>query len=247
MIRKQSLAAVAAVVGLMIPSGAMALGISVVGSSSTSGTPGLVRFGDTITVDLVVENATLEDIFGIDIAARGHDVNGDGLANDGLEIVGGQTSFNLFADIGAGDLGIENTVDPGIQLRGSPLLFPGTPSETPAVELHAMVFSGLDTLGGSGDGQDDFGVGPNFNVEAGNVHFQVTFSPTNGPSSPLVSLTDITLEFGVFSELGYEAVGNGGSFLPFTNDTLTIQVIPEPGTGLLMGLGLAGLATIRRR
>ena len=61
MIRKQSLAAVAAVVGLMIPSGAMALGISVVGSSSTSGTPGLVRFGDTITVDLVVENATLED------------------------------------------------------------------------------------------------------------------------------------------------------------------------------------------
>jgi hypothetical protein len=32
-----------------------------------------------------------------------------------------------------------------------------------------------------------------------------------------------------------------------TGDTFALAVIPEPGTALLMGLGLAGLATVRRR
>ena len=37
------------------------------------------------------------------------------------------------------------------------------------------------------------------------------------------------------------AIANGG------NGTLTVSVVPEPGTALLMGLGLAGLASRRRR
>jgi len=32
-----------------------------------------------------------------------------------------------------------------------------------------------------------------------------------------------------------------------TGDTFALAVVPEPGTALLMGLGLAGLATVRRR
>ncbi len=32
-----------------------------------------------------------------------------------------------------------------------------------------------------------------------------------------------------------------------TGDTFALTVVPEPGTALLMGLGLAGLATVRRR
>ena len=32
-----------------------------------------------------------------------------------------------------------------------------------------------------------------------------------------------------------------------TGDTFALAVVPEPGTALLMGLGLAGLASIRRR
>jgi len=42
-------------------------------------------------------------------------------------------------------------------------------------------------------------------------------------------------------------VGNGGSLLSFNNATYTVQVVPEPGTALLMGLGLAGLTAGGRR
>ncbi len=49
---------------------------------------------------------------------------------------------------------------------------------------------------------------------------------------------------------GYEGdgeVGPGGSLDTSANVELAITVIPEPGTGLLVGLGLAGLVTGTRR
>ena len=42
------------------------------------------------------------------------------------------------------------------------------------------------------------------------------------------------------------ALRTGGATAGFSNDSLTITVVPEPGTALLMGLGLAGLAAVRR-
>lgn len=243
MIRKQSLAALVAAAGLMIPSGAMALGISVTGFTSTSGTTE-VRLGESITVDLVLENATLETVYGLGIAARGHDANNDGIANDGLVITGGQTAGAVFQPV-TGIAGISNVLAPGIDLRGAPEQFAGTPSFVPAVPLHAQLFDGVGTTGYNFDGQADVGVGPNASVADGNVHFQVTFAPT--ANSGLTTLTPFTLEFGVFSDLASAAVGAGGSTLAFNNDSLAITVVPEPGTALLMGLGLAGLATVRRR
>ena len=63
----------------------------------------------------------------------------------------------------------------------------------------------------------------------------------------LSAAADFTLDFGTFANLGEVAVGDGGAILPFYNDSYNLTVIPEPGTALLMGLGLAGLATQRRR
>ncbi len=56
----------------------------------------------------------------------------------------------------------------------------------------------------------------------------------------------VNLDFGT-GQFGNEAVGAGGAFLPFSNAGYSLTVVPEPGTALLMGLGLAGLATTRRR
>jgi len=47
-------------------------------------------------------------------------------------------------------------------------------------------------------------------------------------------------------DFGAVAVGTGGSLLAFSNDSLVVTVVPEPGTALLRGLGLAGLTSIRR-
>ena len=57
----------------------------------------------------------------------------------------------------------------------------------------------------------------------------------------------VNLVFGI-GQQGYDVVNAGGSLSgQWTNATAAITVVPEPGTALLMGLGLAGLAGVRRR
>ncbi|MCP4906566.1 MAG: PEP-CTERM sorting domain-containing protein [bacterium] len=46
---------------------------------------------------------------------------------------------------------------------------------------------------------------------------------------------------------GDGAIGNGGASLASNNTSVAFSVIPEPGTALLMGLGLAGLGLAGRR
>ncbi|MBB85535.1 MAG: hypothetical protein CL931_17125 [Deltaproteobacteria bacterium] len=242
MIRKQNLAALVAAVGLMVPASAMALGISVAGYSSSGANDNFIVPGDTLTVDLVLENNGGVEIFAAGIAARGHDANSDGVQNDGLFVSGASLGGSIFGFNTT--LGLANTLS-GVDLRGAPSQFSsGHPAYVAAVPLHAQLFDGVGTSGWNFDGSNDGGVGPNANVAGGNVHFQVQYqvaaSQLGGTAVP------ITLEFGVFSELGGAAVTNGGATAGFSNDSLTINVVPEPGTALLMGLGLAGLATIRR-
>ena len=42
-------------------------------------------------------------------------------------------------------------------------------------------------------------------------------------------------------------IGNGGAALSSADGSVSFTVVPEPGTALLMGLGLAGLAGAGRR
>ena len=244
MIRKQNLAALVAVVGLMVPASAMALSISVVGYSSSGANDNWIAPGDVLTVDLVVENNGGANVFGAGIAARGYDANGDGIQNDGLTVAGGNLAGEIFGTAG---FGLSNALS-APDLRGAPgFLTPGHPSYIAPIPLHAQIFDGVDTFGWSFDGSDDAGVGPNANVGAGNVHFQVQFTPVTGIAQGITSYQPFTLEFGAFEELGSGIITTGGATLPFGADSLTINVVPEPGTALLMGLGLAGLATTRRR
>ena len=54
-----------------------------------------------------------------------------------------------------------------------------------------------------------------------------------------------TLRVGTFAD--YADAFSGASDNTVTNTGVTITVVPEPGTALLMGLGLAGLAAAGRR
>ena len=110
----------------------------------------------------------------------------------------------------------------------------------PIVVRHVTVFDGITTSPGfDGTPPTDF-----TQEVAPGVLFRVSFEAT--PES--IETVQHTLIFGEQLEFGQVAVGNGGEILgTYQSDSFTFSVIPEPGTALLMGLGLAGLAAQRRR
>lgn len=112
-------------------------------------------------------------------------------------------------------------------------------------ELHTLVFNGVGVIASNGNGSNDSDPFDPDNTSAGTsgLHFRVQLqASTLGLAAPEA----LTLQFGNFADLGHTTVGDGGSALVFDNDSLIVTVIPEPGTALLMGLGLAGLASQRR-
>ncbi len=75
------------------------------------------------------------------------------------------------------------------------------------------------------------------------AQFRVTFR--------MLALGSTTLTVGTTTEinagLGVVFANTGGALDQATNAAFTLTVIPEPGPALLLGLGLIGLATLRRR
>lgn len=221
----------ALVVGLLLaPLSASALGISVVNVTSSGASPALLEDGDTLTVDLVLENLTLEEVFGLGVVVTGFDRGIQAFpGDDRLQFAGGASASSIFEPV-AGFGGLTN------QLAGPVLRGGLSPGDT----LRVQLFDGVGLDGANGTGQLDTGVDGSA-VGLGDVHFRVLFTASTGALP-----TDVTLDFGV-GPFGNAAIGPGGTVLAFANDSLTVRVVPEPGTALLMGLGLAGLASARRR
>jgi hypothetical protein len=228
---------------LIAPLSAHAAGVTVVGVSSSGGDTSLLRQGDVLTIDVVADNVTNLDIFGLGLDIRGYDTDANGIADNGLALLGGSLAGSLYNDqtfpgpVSAG--GIDN-------IHSSPLQ-KGNPADPfggiDAVELHAVVFEGAKLTPSNGDGSIDVGVDGDL-IQNGDVHFRGQFIAT---AHGMVPPTAITLDIGTHAEFGNVAIGAGGSTLPFVNDQVYFSVVPEPGTALLFGLGLAGLATTRRR
>ena len=238
MIRRLALVALM----LIAPLSANAAGITVVGVSSTGASTSALQLGDVLTIDLVADNATGEAINGLGLDVTGYDTDGNGLADNGVALAGGQVTNMLFtqATDGVTNFGGVENIWTAPQEKGNPAdPFAGIE----AVPLHAVIIEGAMLNPTSADNALDFGVDGGRIGDGGQVHFRVQFQAVFG----IVNLQDVTLDIGVRPEFGNIVVGPGGASVPFTNDQVYFTVVPEPGTAMLFGLGLAGLATIRRR
>jgi hypothetical protein len=232
---------------LVAPLSAGALGVSIESTSVAGlGTASALENGDVVTFGLLLENATQQDVFALGVGVYGYDEGAVGSATDNhlvfVSSTGSTSAFNTGGVVvpGVGVLnnsdGLSNSTVAGVQ-SGAPFPF--------NQELRAVLFNGIGTSAATGTGNDDAGVGGGLTGVGSDIHIEVSFL-VQGLSSTDASPTAVTLEFGT-GQFGNEAVGTGGSSLAFTNASSTLTIVPEPGTALLMGLGLAGLASIRRR
>ena len=236
-LKKWSLALVALM--LVAPLSASALGISIVGVSSSGGNTSVLDNGDVVTFDLVLENDTNLDVFGLGVGVWGYDQGGPGDTFDNnLLFVGGQNANNVFSSAFSGGVSFGGIDGIGEVFEdGAPF-----PISQPR---QVQLFDGVSVAPANGSGQLDAGF-DGTQIAAGGVHFQVSFAARDLGVASGTNPVGITLQFGT-GEFGNAAIGDGGAVLPFYNDSYTLTIVPEPGTALLMGLGLAGLAANRRR
>ncbi len=238
MIRSSKAIAAAAILFAM-PTVASALGISIVNVSSTGSSTSALEANDEITFDLRLDNPGNVDVFGLDVVVTGFDTPGTTNAiSSGLQLVGGSVATSALNTVNipaVGSLGgIANTRTAPTQVWALSLSEPQP--------VRTSLFAGAALTASNGNGSLDTGIGGGL-VGAGDVHFRVTYRlVTNIPDLN----QNLTLSFGVAEGLGHVAVGAGGESIAFQNATYALTVIPEPGTALLMGLGLAALATRRR-
>jgi len=230
-----SLAVIAA--AMVAPMSASALGISVVDVVTGNGTVGYVENGDTVTLNIRIENNTNQDVAGLGIAVSGYDAGAVGIASDNnLVFVSGSNSealseFNL-PTVGP----VNGLISTSVTQDGAPFPF--------FTELRVQAFDAVALMGSNGDGSLDGGVG-GLGTGNGDYHMSVTFQAVALGATPL-SPAVLNLEIGTGS-FGNGAIEAGtGNILAFNNAFQSITVVPEPGTALLMGLGLAGLASRRR-
>jgi hypothetical protein len=238
MIRSSKAFAAAAILFVM-PTVASALGIQIVNVSSSGASNSFLQNGDEITFDLRLENATNEAINGLDVVVTGFDTpGGTPEISSGLQLIGGQVATSAFNSLYIPAVpnvnGIANVRNAPVNIWSVNLLNPQP--------VRTSLFAGVDTASHNGNGGFDPGIGGN-STGAGDIHFRVTYRLVVNNSGPV---QDLLLSFGTDSALGHPAIGPGGAEIPFQNATYALSVIPEPGTALLMGLGLAALAARRR-
>ncbi|MCP4904901.1 MAG: PEP-CTERM sorting domain-containing protein [bacterium] len=234
-------ALVATAVALLLPTAASALGISIVGTPAESGTQdGVLQVGEQITFNLVLENPSNTVVAGLDVIAFGYDETADvyGTISSGLTMVGGAVTQNEvflpFALPGSATFGLTNQFSAPTDLFTANAINPE--------HVRTALFRGLN-MGFSAAGNGAFDLGIANGAIPSDVHFQVVFE--NQPTQAATSAIDVT--FGTSASLLAIAIGSSAQTLAFNNASYALTLIPEPGTALLMGLGLAGLASTRRR
>jgi hypothetical protein len=217
----------------VVPTVASALGISIVDVTTSGASTSVLQPGETITFDLRLENGTNEQINSLEVLVSGFDTPGTTPdVSSGLQLVGGAVATSAFDAI-TGFGGLTN-------IRTAPTTRWQLNLFNPE-EVRTSLFTAASTTSASGSGSLDNGIDGDL-IGNGDVHFRVTYQlmPTT------LATQNIVLNFGTNADYGAIAVGPTGETLAFQNATYGLTVIPEPGTALLMGLGLAGLATRRR-
>ena len=233
MIRITKALAVAAVVVLTLPSIASALGISIISSSVTDGST--IDVGGSVTFTLAIENNGAADVFGLSADVTGYDPIADTSGNlDGyLGFGSGTSAGQVLSTLSSGGAGFG-----GIDISAGPVQNFFVSNQNPQANT-TNLGTYIGTTGVNSSGANDTGIAGN-SISGGDVHFQVTFVNTWADFNSGTGHKNVTLNFGL------TGVGALGASLPASGETFSLTVVPEPGTALLMGIGLAGLAIPRR-
>jgi len=189
-----------------------------VSATASGGDLNAMAVGDTLTLDIKLETSAPLELVAIAGSVNNYDAS--------------VVSVNSGASTVAADLLYEIIIPTVGSFNGVANLESGV-SDTSAqgVLVHgadAQEDTFLSVLGTSG-------VGGNGTAEA--AQFQLVYD--------VIGAGTTTLRVGTFAD--YADAFSGASDNTVTNTGVTITVVPEPGTALLMGLGLAGLAAAGRR
>jgi len=204
-------------------------------AASDSGRPlNALHVGDVVTIDVTARSSgASEPVFALGLSA-GH-------YNESVaDFTGGLAPKNLFNGAcfpGAGCFGGIENILPGAVVSNPFSGYTNIELQEDSVAgfgNRVQMFNGVTLAGATVDGSNDVGVDGNI----GSPQFQILFTAMGlGETDVFIGVDPNLLDAFV--------IGGGGGGIVL--DTIVgLRVIPEPGTALLMGLGLAGLATRRR-
>jgi len=190
-------------------------------------------FGETITIGVRAENPTALEITALSASVTGYDPAIAAFSS-------GQAVGSMFNEACVATVGCFG----GITNTATPL---GESTNTMSGQLEVLFLTGANVLPASGDGSFDPGLdAADPGIPDASPHFRFSFVI----SSP----GETTLQIGFDAAYGNSLFGTGGiditppdaNALVFLSSEQSPYVVPEPGTALLIGLGLAGLSATRR-
>jgi len=227
---------VLACVAMLVATSASALTFNVIGASSASGNAlDALVVGDVVTINIRMSNPSAVAIFGVGGGIQGWD---QGIAS----LTSGEVGLGkYFCTNATCTLGLDNAVvfpnsDPN---TGNFIVTPGDVQNIAGVGNYVPLVQSVSTTGRAGNGARDPGL--DGTVNGGDAQFRVVFTITG------LGTTTLNIGTNANPTLGNVVVLAGGVSELATNANVVLNVIPEPGTALLMGLGLAGLAAAGRR
>ncbi|MBK7949833.1 MAG: PEP-CTERM sorting domain-containing protein [Deltaproteobacteria bacterium] len=220
-----------------------ALAFTFTGATVSSGRPLNALFpGDEVTIGIRMSNPSGATIFGVGAGIQGWD-------NSILTFVSAEMNpgpyFCTTASCGAG---LENALSlPADPVTGNFIAGSSDVQSFPGVGNYVPLVQAIATTGRSGNGARDPGL--DGVVNGGDAQFRIVFRIGSAGGA-----TTITIGTNANPTLGNVVVLAGGQTEPAQNafvtrfgDGLVLTQVPEPGTALLVGLGLTILAARSRR